>query len=207
MGIRGYSKYDMIVADESQFSWGGTDYTLLALRSDTSIPSGLATSSYTGISWVDLSNPTTDATFTKSYIIPNLLDVLTTIDGGIEGTMKIGVTFNETPGGSAFVKITKVETTIKAIDANGSSRTIQEINDVWNGTLQRVGTSGSGTSTLQFMYWYNIIDAAVESNERIVIDFTITYSSSATTSPLGFEARIYSTVDTEETNITLPLVM
>jgi len=193
----------MIVASESQYSWGGSDYALLALKSDTIVPDGLGTSVSTGITRNNQAS-ITDATFTKSFIIPTVFDAVSIIDGTAEGTLKLGAYDNITGGGDDYMEITKAELIINAIDISGSSREISAIKEIWAGSVKSMN---DGLVTKQFMYWIDLEDVTVNANERVVLDYTITYSTVDAFANEDMSASIYCTQDTDETTITLPFVM
>ena len=204
MGIRGYQQHNMIIASESQYTWGGTDYTNLALRSDTTIPTGLSTSDYLEVQRNNQSS-ITDATFTESFIIPTVFDVLSIIDGTIAGTIKLQTRIEGTYSVTSWISITKAELTIRAIDSAGSARTIASKQTIFSGEVK--AEHGTLTASAQFMYWIDVEDVIVSANERIVLDYTITYSTHDSLAQDDFRARLYCTPDTDETTITLPFVM
>lgn len=203
MAIRGYQEYVLIITDDSQYSWGGTDYDLVALKSDTTIPSGLSTTAYTGEERNNQAS-ITGATFTKSFIIPTVYDVLTIIDGTISGTLKLAAYDNITGSPSDYCEVVKAELTIKAIDSSGTSRTVAAKQEIWSG---QVRSTNDGTITAQMMYWIDVEEAIVEANERIVLDYTITYNTLDSGSDEDMAAYLYCTQGTDEAKITLPFVM
>lgn len=201
MGMRGYQQYDMIIAGESQYSWGGTDYTHLALKLGTTIPTGMSTSNSTGITRNNQPS-ITGATFDRSFIIPTVFDVLSIIDGTMSGTIKLGA--YDDPTGGASCEITKAELTLLAIDASGTERTIATKQEIWAGSIY---SWNDGWVTKQMMYWIDVVDAIVYAKERIVLKYTITYSTVDGFASDEQKAHIYCTPDTDETTITLPFVM
>lgn len=204
MGIRGYQKHIPIITTESQYSWGGTDYTQLALKSDTTIPAGLNSADYAEMQRENQPD-ITDATFVESFIIPTVFDVLTIVDGTIEGTIKLQAMIIGTYSVTSYISITKAELTIRAIDSAGSARTIAAKQTIWSGEIK--AEDGATTTAEQLMYWIDVEDMSVSANERIVLDYTITYSTDDIFAQDDFRARLYCTPDTDETTITLPFVM
>ena len=201
MGVRGYQKYNIVVTTESQYTWASTDYTLFGLRTDVTIPSGLSTE--TSVSDTTTGS-TTDKEFTKTFIIPGVFDVLTIIDGTISGTIKLAAE-NDSATVPDTITITKAELTLRAMDSTGSARTISAKQEIWSGSLQTVG--GQAIQTLQLMYWAEVEDIQIYANERILIDYTITYTTVDTLATDTFSAYIYCTPDTDETTMTMPFVM
>lgn len=201
MSSRGYQQHNMIVASSSQYSWGGTDYSRFALKSGTTIPTGLSTSATASYSRV---GSATDATYTFSFIIPTVFDAVSIIDGTTEGTLKLGV---DAPSGgdlSDSMEITKAELTINAIDISGSSREISPITQIWEGSIY---SESDGIVTLQNMYWVDLSKVIVNPAERISLDYTLTYTSVDPDNDKSMTMSIYCTQDTNETTITLPFVM
>lgn len=204
MSSRGYLKHNMIVVAESKYPWGGTDYTQFALKSDTTIPTGLSTSTY--LEERRNGQPSiTDATFTETFIIPTVFDAISIIDGTIEGTIKLEAHIEGTYTASSFVSITKAELTIRAIDSTGTARTISSKRDIWTGEIK--ADTGSTTTSAQLIYWTDVEDVIVYSNERVVLDYTITYSTYDSLSQDDLRARLYCTPETDEMAVTLPFVM
>jgi hypothetical protein len=192
----------MVIATESDFTWGGSDYTFLSFKDGTTVPTGLSTSAYTSQLQ---QGSVTDGTFTKTFIVPTVFDAVTIIDGTIEGTLKLGVYIPEFAHTGDSITITKAELTIRAIDTAGTPRTLEAIQEIWSGSISQTG--GSGTNTEQMMYWVEVSDMIIDASERMVFDFTITYTVVDTLDDDDFYARIYCTLDTDETTITLPFVM
>lgn len=203
MAIRGYQQYDLIITDDSQYTWGGTDYSLIAIKSDTTIPTGLSTTAYIGETRNNQPS-ITGAEFTKSFIIPTVYDVLTIIDGTISGTIKLAAYDDIIGGAGDYCEVVKAELTIKAIDTAGASRTVAAKQEIWSGQIR---STNDGTISAQMMYWIDVEEAIVEANERIVLDYTITYNTQDGGSDEDMAAYIYCTQDTDETTITLPFVM
>jgi len=201
MSTRGYQQHNMIVASSSQYSWGGTDYSKFALKSGTTIPTGLSTSATTSYS---RTGSATDATRVFTFIIPTVFDAVSIIDGTTEGTIKLGV--NSPTGGDVddSMEITKVELTINAIDISGSSREISPITQIWEGSVY---SESDDIETLQSMYWADLSKVIVKANERIALDYTLTYTSVDPDNDKSQTISIYCTQDTDETTITLPFVM
>lgn len=201
MGIRGYQKFNMIVASESQYSWASTDYSLIALNSDTTLPTGLSTAASTGTS----SHTVTDATLTKSFIIPRVFDVFSVIDGTVEGSLKLYALVGSSSHTSDWSEVTKATVAMRAIDSSGSTRTVSAAQEVWSGSL-KCEDDGS-TDTKQIMYWIDVEDVVIQANERLLIDYTLTYSIYDYLDDDTLGVGMYCTQDTDETAITLPFVM
>jgi len=202
MSSRGYQLYNMLFATQSQYSWGGTDYTKLSIKSGTTIPTGLTTTART--TTTHSTGSVTDATSTHTFIIPTQFDAVTIIDGIIEGTLKIGAICGAANPGD-WIEVTKAEITLRAIDTAGSTRTLLSAQEVWSGSIKVF--DGGALETLQFMYWIEVDDIILESDERIVVDVTLTYSILDALGVDLFYAYVYCTLDTDETTITLPFVM
>jgi len=94
--------------------------------------------------------------------------------------------------------------TINAIDINGSSREISPITQIWEGSIESIS---AGIVTLQSMYWIDLSKVIVKANERIALDYTLTYTSVDPDNDKSQTMSIYCTQDTDETTITLPFVM
>lgn len=203
MSSRGYQQHNLIVANDSQYSWGGSDYSLLALKSGTTVPDGLSTNVRTGEtrnSQVSI----TGATFTKDFIIPTVFDAVSIIDGTIEGTIKLAAFDDSTGGASDYCEVVKAELTINAIDSSGSSTTIAAKQEIWSGQIR---STHQDLVTAQVMYWIDVRRAIVNANERIVLEYTITYNTVDQFENENMAAYIYCTIDTDETTITIPFVM
>jgi len=201
MSSRGYQQHNLIVAIDSQYSWGGTDYSWFALKSGTTIPTGLSTSATASYSRV---GSATDATRVFTFIIPTVFDAVSVIDGTTEGTIKLGVNSPTSGDQGDSMEITKASLTINAIDINGSSREISPITQIWEGSIESIS---AGIVTLQSMYWIDLSKVIVKANERIALDYTLTYTSVDPDNDKSQTMSIYCTQDTDETTITLPFVM
>lgn len=202
MSSRGYLQHNMLFATQSQYSWGGTDYTKLSIKSGTTIPTGLTTNVRT--TTTHNTGSVTDATTVQTFIIPSQFDAVTIIDGIIEGTLKIGAICGDANPGD-WIEVTKAEITLRAIDTTGSARTIAAIQEVWSGSIKVF--DGGALETVQLMYWLDVDDIVLESDERIVVDVTLTYTVDDQLGIDEFFAYVYCTKDTDETTITLPFVM
>lgn len=209
MGMRGYQKYDMYVMDDTVFTWASTDYTHASLGTGVTIPTGIGAADYTSEEVIDPGD-TTDQTFTKTFIVPSVFDALTILDGTISGTIKLAsVLLDELAASGDTLEITDAELTIRAIDSAGSARTIEAKQTIWTGSVASQGGSGGQGVVVsqQIVYFVNVEDAILYANERIVLDFTITYDTVDLLVNNEFSARIYCTAGTDETTVTLPFVM
>jgi len=202
MSTRGFYQLNMLQTTESQYSWGGTDYTSFALESGTTIPTGLGTTNTKTFSRDDQPS-VVDATADFNFIFPTTLDAISIIDGTISGTLKLGDEIID--AGAATITLTKAEVTLKAIDDTGSSRNITEKKEIWSGTI--VATSLGGAVNKQVMYWIDVEDAIISASERVVIDFTITFTTVDASANSQMRIYVYCTPSSDETTITLPFVM
>lgn len=203
MSSRGYQQYNMIIATDSKKSWGGTDYTHLALDSASTIPTGLGTTNSTGETRTNQPS-VTGAQFTKTFIIPTVFDAVSIIDGTIEGTLKLNASKGPDGHVNNYLRITNADLGIRAIDTSGASRTIVVSDEIWAGAVY---VPSEGSVSTQLIYWLDVADVIINANERIVFDFTITYETIDVGSTDTMTASIYCTESTNETTVTLPLVM
>lgn len=202
MSSRGYHKLNMLQTTESIYSWGGTDYTAMVLDDGETIPSGVGTSNYTTGGRVDLPS-ITDTTQDFVYIFPSVIDAVSIIDGIISGTFKLGV--EVTDAGAATITATKAEVTLKAIDTSGTSRDMSDKKQIWSGSISQ--SSLGGITTVHVMYWVGAEDAIIESNERLAVTLTVTFSTVDGSSNSHCLLYIYCTPNVDDTTITLPFVM
>lgn len=204
MSTRGYQKYEMIIASGSKFAFGGTDYTLLALNPNTVIPSGVATSSYTSQQFTPIQDTTIGETKTFTFIIPNQLDAVSIIDGATEGTLKISAQ-TLTHAVTEYIDITNIDIGLRAVDSTGSIRQLSDDLEIWSGSIKALGNAA--TTTAQLLQFSSITDAIVYSNERVLVDFTVTFDTYDLVTRSPFQIDIWATLDADETTITLPFVM
>lgn len=205
MGIRGYQKYTMHVLIDDAITWGGSGYNQLALGGDITVPSGIGADDYTEVTSIN-QPAATGVTFTERFLIPNVFDALTIVDGTLSGTIKLATAYTAQLLGTGTLDITKAELEVIAVNSAGSERTINTKAEIWTGSIETTETIDELISQ-QIIFMIQMEEAELLANEKIALDFTITYDNSNSASGRSYLVRLYATVGTDEMTTTLPFIM
>ena len=207
MATRGKLKHALYSMIRSTYTWGGTTYSKMAVADGTTAPDGLGNDTLQLASH-EGSSSGTDSTATTSFIIPSVIDAVSIISGVLESTFKV---YASTVGSNIisgdFMEITEIERAVRGVDSTGASRDLIPTATIWSGSIIRGGSASQGTTTAQFLFLEDAPKIKIEASERIVVDYTITYSYNMSFSSNYARCGINLAEASDESTITIPFVM
>jgi hypothetical protein len=190
--------------NDSEFSWGGTDYSNILHMDGDSVPGSVSVSNYTNV--IDMGSPGASNHVTcidQDYILPYPMDLVSAIDGAISGTIKVAI-YGYGTNSSSMAELSEVLIELNAIDSDGNSRSIVASTAVWSGFEH---AASGNTITKAFMYWI-AKRGEIRQGERVVFNVKVIGYTGAYVGNSGIAyLRIYHTKNTDELSITLPMVI
>jgi hypothetical protein len=183
---------------ESSYTWNSTEYSQMLLQSGVSIPSGVSMNEY-----IEKTAPFSETPVEFDFIAPMPYDIIAVIDGTIQGNIKCGVRHDSGSTYTSWTELTKIELKFSTIDDNGNSDILMDFSTVWEGSLIAEDT----LQTIGMMYWMNIQDAQIQSDDRLVLTVRLSYSINDRDSFDDHWVRVYCGKDTQDTMLSLPFVM
>lgn len=201
MAYRARKQYKMAAFSGSRFSWAGTDYSNMMLSSDITIPDSISIN--TALSQAMPTSPSS-GTFTRSFIFPEVYDVVSVFDGTAYGTVKMGVDMPDISSGN-HPRVTSVNIKLEAIDESGVSRTLIPQTEVED---QDFGLDPyDETMTYAFMWWLQVDDIQVELNERMKFTIIADWNNPDALNDRDGSVKLYNSRNGEDTMIVLPAVI
>jgi len=202
MAFRGLQKYRLATFTGSEYAWGGTTHDDMMLSDDVTVPDevGINTS-------IVQSYPNSPSSGTKTFslIFPEAFDIVSVYDGTAWGTVKIKVTMPDINNGNS-ITVTSCDIKLVAVDSDGNEREIIPQTTVYD-TNFGLSDYGPESLTRTFMWWYHISDAEIRINERMRIDYLITWSAGGSINPRDGTIELVNSRNGDETMIALPAVI
>jgi hypothetical protein len=203
MSFRAYQEFKFAPLNGSGYTWAGTTYSDVMLKSDISLPDELSVRASTAYS-VPMSDNVYTGDHTFSMIVPDVFDLVNAIDGTIRGITTMAATLNDGHG-SDYVKINSCSIGIVAVDGDGNERDILETTVIDSTVVQSV--QYDGTTTRTFIWWLDVPHAEISAAERLRIDYTLNYTTYDYLGDDSGSISMPNEINGDQNSIIIPFVM
>lgn len=194
---RAYKTLNAQNLTQSFYPWGGSDRTFLLIKSDDTVPDSVSSSSY-----AEVTNAGTNVvTIDKTFICPSVFDVLSVAEGTAYGSVRAAASMTSDRGTSESGELKEVRVDVLAMDSTGATRSLSGgIQTVWSGSV-RGGDPAGSDKYLGTMFWLPV-SGEIQQSERLGLRVQI-YGTATTYG----RHRLFFTKNSDETSLTIPLVI
>jgi hypothetical protein len=196
--MRGYKELTCIKFADSDFTWGSTTSEYIMLDSGVTIPTNVSTTD-------TVSSSVSHGTGTKSYafLLPDVFDVVSAIDGTAYGTFRLYTNVSNTGTSGAYAEISSVDITLEAIDSDDNTRELFS-DTVWTGSCK---AELGETVYLGIMYWFDMKKQEIACNERLALTIEFDYTSNDLLENSSRKVGITCSADDKDMTLTLPFIV
>lgn len=202
MGFRALQKYRMVAFNGSRFPWAGTDYTKMMVSSEITIPDSVSIS--TSLSYTSPNSPCS-GTFTQSFILPEVYDVVKVFDGTAFGTVKIESGIIDVTSQNKLT-LHNVTMNLEAINQDGNIRELIPTYYIQEDPLSCQGYDNR-TINQSFMWWMQLDEMKININERIRYTISIPWTNYSALNQRKIYIRLMNARNGDDTMITFPGVV
>jgi hypothetical protein len=204
MIMRGYKELTCVKFVGSDFTWGSTTSSYIMLDSGVSIPTNVSTTDIVSSS-VTPDSPAATGTKTYTFLLPDVFDVVSAMDGTAYGSFRLYTNVNNTGASGSYAEITSVDITLEAVDSDDNTRELFS-DTVWTGSCK---SELGETDYLGIMYWFNLNKQELQYSERLQLTMDLDYAAydPVPATPTGMSVGITCSPDDKDMTLTLPFIV
>jgi hypothetical protein len=200
--MRGYKELTCIKFADSDFTWGSTTSEYIMLDSGVTIPTNVSTTDIVSSS-VTPDWPAATGTKTYTFLLPDVFDVVSVMDGTAYGSFRLYTNVNGTGTSGSYAEITSVDITLEAVDSDDNTRELFS-DTVWTGSCK---AELGETVYLGIMYWFDMKKQEIACNERLALTIEFDYTSNDLHENSSRKVGITCSADDKDMTLTLPFIV